>query len=333
METAVNQKASMGKISVVIPTYNRASQILGAVESVLTQTVEPFEIIVIDDGSTDNTAEVLAPVMDRIRYVKTPNGGVSAARNLGVLEARGEWIAFLDSDDTWESSKLERQWAAAAKAGAKVCFCVSTDEQGSPLDDLQLMDQTLPKGADRFYQADDCRLFLFTRHPFLQSMLVEKNALLRAGLFDESLKVAEDTWLIYNLILASGYSVVNENLVNICRDREIPGLSDSPDAPGAFKRHNCYIRVQSAAYWRLLPVDAAAANMVRNNMLYFVSRQAELACALRRKSLAKEYAMAGLLPFGKWKSLLRNLFILALYPIAQKVFVRKWGAVTPQASR
>ena len=315
----------MGSISVIIPTYNRESQILGAVSSVIAQTLGPFEIIVVDDGSTDQTAEVLAPVMDRIRYIKTVNGGVSAARNRGILEARGEWIAFLDSDDTWEPTKLEHQWAAVSMAGSEVCFCVSTDEQGEPLDDLHLMDPNLVRGAKRFYPSSDCRLFLYSRHPFLQSLLVLKSALIRAGLFDESLKVAEDTHLIYNLILASGYSVVNERLVNICREREVPGLSDSVDAAGAFKRHDCYIRVQSAAYWRLLPVDVNAANRVRNNMLYFVSRQAELACALRRKSLARKYAMAGLLPFGKWKSLCRNLFILVLYPLAEKAFVKKWG--------
>lgn len=315
----------MEKISVIIPTYNRADQVLGAVGSALAQSLAPFEVLVIDDGSTDLTEEVLAPVMDRIRYIKTPNGGVSSARNRGILEAAGEWIAFLDSDDTWAPSKLERQWSAVSKAKSKVCFCASIDEKGQALDDLQLMDQSLDKGADRFYPSDDCRLFLHTRHPFLQSMLVERRSLLRVGLFDESLKVAEDTWLIYNLILAFGYSVVNENLVNICRDRDEAGLSDSTDAASTFKRHDCYIRVQSAAYWRLLPVNQPAADRVRGNMLYFVSRQAELACALRRKSLAKKYAAAGLLPFGKLKSLCRNLFILMAYPIAERTFTAKWG--------
>ena len=315
----------MGNISVIIPTYNRESQILGAVNSVIAQTLAPFEIIVVDDGSTDQTAEILAPVMDRIRYIKTVNGGVSAARNRGILEARGEWIAFLDSDDSWEPLKLELQWDAVSKANSNVCFCVCTDEKGEPVDDLHLMDPTLEKGGNRYYPADDCRLFLYARHPFLQSMLVEKNALMRAGIFDESLKVAEDTRLIYNLILAFGYSVVNENLVNICRERDIPGLSDSVDAIGAYRRHDCYIRVQSGAYWRLLPLDRDAAFMMRDNMHYFMSRQAELACALREKSVAKRYAFAGLTPYGKWKSFLRNIFILVAYPIAEKKFAKKWG--------
>lgn len=314
----------MHRISVVIPTYNRAGQILGAVESVMGQTLPPFEIIVIDDGSMDDTESVVSPVMDRIRYIKTVNRGVSAARNRGIQEARGEWIAFLDSDDTWAPDKLRRQAEVVSRTGAKVCFCVSIDEAGKPLDDLHLMDHGLAGGGDAFHPAGDCRLFMHPGHPFLQSMLVEKEALMRSGIFDESLKVAEDTKLIYGLVLNHGYAVVNEPLVHICREREVSGLSDSMDPAGAFRRYDCYVRVQSEAYWRLLKTDAAAAEMVRNNMLYFVSRQAELACALRDRPVARRYARAGLVPSGKWKPLLRNLFILLAYPFAEKAFVRKW---------
>jgi glycosyltransferase involved in cell wall biosynthesis len=314
----------MRPTSVIIPTYNRAAQILGAVESVLGQTAPPTEVIVVDDGSTDDTERVLAPVMEKIHYVKTVNRGVSAARNRGILEAKGEWIAFLDSDDTWAPDKLHRQWDAVSGTDSKVCFCVSVDESGQPIDDLQPMDPTLRKGAHRFYPVGDCRFFMHPRHPFLQSLLVEKAALVRCGGFDETLKVAEDTKLLYNLILAHGHTVVNEPLVHICRARDTAGLSDAMDAPGAFKRYDCYIRVQSEAYWRLVKVDAAAAEMVRNNLLYFTSRQAEIACALREKPLAKRYARAGLVPFGKWKPFFRSLMILLAYPFAEKAFVRKW---------
>lgn len=316
----------MEPISVVIPTFNRAAQIVGAVESVFRQTAAVFEIIVVDDGSTDSTQQVLAPLMDRIRYIKTENRGVSAARNRGILEAGGRWIAFLDSDDTWHPHKLQRQWDAVTRAGAKVCFCVSMDETGDPIDDLQSMDPTLAAGGDRYYPATDYRFFLRPGHPFLQSMLVEKDALLRNGLFDESLKVAEDTKLIYGLILKHGYAVVNERLVNICRAREQPGLSDTLDPAGAFKRYDCYTRVQSEAYWRLLKLDVAAAAAVRGNQLYFVSRQAELACALRDKALAKRYALAGLVPSAEWKSLGRCLLVLLAYSVAERRFARKWGS-------
>lgn len=96
-------------VSVIIPTYNRAYCVVEAIESVLGQTFQDFELIVVDDGSTDATAEVLAPYVDRIRYIYQKNAGVSAARNTGIRAARGQWIAFLDSDDVWLPEKLEIQ--------------------------------------------------------------------------------------------------------------------------------------------------------------------------------------------------------------------------------
>jgi glycosyltransferase involved in cell wall biosynthesis len=314
------------KVSVVIPTFNRAAQIRGALESVFSQTWKAFEVIVIDDGSSDTTEEVLASVMHKIRYIKTPNHGVSAARNRGILEAKGDWIAFLDSDDTWEPEKLERQAAAVNRFKAKVCLCASMDETKERLDDLQRMDPELELGGERFYPQGDCRLFMHSKHPFLQSMLVEKAALMQAGIFDESLKVAEDTKLIYGLVMGFGYCVVNEKLVNICRDRETPGLSDTVSLRNAFKQHQCYIRVQAEAYWRLIDVDAAAAAMVRNNQLYFMSRQAEIACALGMRDLARRYALSGLVFGGQWKSFVRSFLVYFLYPVASRVFLRKWSS-------
>lgn len=101
----------MEKVSVIIPTYNRASTLLRAVESVLQQTYSNIEVIVVDDGSTDNTSEIILSIQDdRVRYIKMEqNQGVSAARNLGVEYAEGKIIAFQDSDDVWKSDKLEKQ--------------------------------------------------------------------------------------------------------------------------------------------------------------------------------------------------------------------------------
>ena len=121
------------KISVIIPTYNRSFQILRSVSSVLNQIEVLCEVIVVDDGSSDDTEKVLAQVSDRIRYIKTKNYGVSAARNRGILEAQGDWIAFLDSDDVWHLDKIKRQIECIKRTNAKVCFCVSTDENGKPV--------------------------------------------------------------------------------------------------------------------------------------------------------------------------------------------------------
>lgn len=92
-----------------IPTYNRAHFLAGALESVFAQTFRDFEVLVVDDGSTDETPAVLEPYRDRIRVVRQENGGRSEARNRAVREARGRYISFLDSDDRWLPEKLERQ--------------------------------------------------------------------------------------------------------------------------------------------------------------------------------------------------------------------------------
>jgi glycosyltransferase involved in cell wall biosynthesis len=102
-------------ISVIIPTYNRAWCLARAVESVLNQNFSDYELIVVDDGSNDETDLVLAPYGDALRVIRQPNRGVSAARNAGIKAARGRWIALLDSDDHWLPDKLKAQidWLTA----------------------------------------------------------------------------------------------------------------------------------------------------------------------------------------------------------------------------
>ena len=88
-------------VSVVIPTFNRGHTLNRAIDSVLGQTLLPSEIIVIDDGSTDGTEELISKEYSSVSYIKTDNRGVSAARNLGMKAAKSDWFAFLDSDDQW----------------------------------------------------------------------------------------------------------------------------------------------------------------------------------------------------------------------------------------
>jgi glycosyltransferase involved in cell wall biosynthesis len=96
-------------VSVIIPTYNRAHLLKKALDSVTSQTHKDLELIVVDDGSIDNTAEVVESIEEPVRYFSIPHSGVSKARNAGLEHARGEWIAFLDSDDYWLPAKLEKQ--------------------------------------------------------------------------------------------------------------------------------------------------------------------------------------------------------------------------------
>lgn len=315
----------MLKISVVIPTYNRREQVLEAVASVMAQTSAPFEIVVVDDGSTDDTARYFETMGDPVRYHRTENRGVSAARNHGVNVSRGDWIAFLDSDDEWHPEKLEHQVACVGKTGAKVCFAGSEDEDGNRLDDLAVMDSSLSDAESKAYPPTDHRLFRHPRHPFIQSALIEKKALLRAGLFDESLRVAEDTKLIYRLVMNHGYGAVNEKLVRICRKRTTRGLSDDDEPKIAALRHECYTRVQSEFYLPMLSRDAGAAKVLRANHGYFVSRWAELACVNGEARLARSLGREGLFSGGDLKSRVRSLLIL-LWPAAFGCFAkRKWS--------
>ena len=103
------------KVSVIIPTYNRSSVLSRAIDSVLRQSDRDFELIVVDDGSTDNTKNLIEQYSDQITYIYQDNEGVSAARNLGLKHATGEWVAFLDSDDEWKKKKLEKQIAFIEK--------------------------------------------------------------------------------------------------------------------------------------------------------------------------------------------------------------------------
>jgi glycosyltransferase involved in cell wall biosynthesis len=102
-------------VSVVIPTHNRAQIVGRAIESALAQTHADIQVVVVDDGSTDDTRTVAESYGPRVTYVRQANAGVSAARNFGMRHARGEFIAFLDSDDSWEPWKIEAQFAALTR--------------------------------------------------------------------------------------------------------------------------------------------------------------------------------------------------------------------------
>jgi GT2 family glycosyltransferase len=108
---SITEQFEPGLVSVVIPTFNRSYILRTAIDSVLNQTYKNIEILVVDDGSTDATAETVAGYGPKVRYFHQKNGGVSSARNLGLMQAKGEFIALLDSDDAWLPWKVEAQLA------------------------------------------------------------------------------------------------------------------------------------------------------------------------------------------------------------------------------
>lgn len=176
-------------VSVVIPTYNRGNLLVQSVASVLAQTVPAAEILVVDDGSTDDTLESLAPYRDQIRYLPQQNQGVSAARNLGVREACGELVAFLDSDDVWHPRKLELQLKALARHPDLGMIGTRTFDWPAPA--LPEVAQVPPLD---FVSWDR----IVVRNPLVTSSLVVRRDLLhRAGPFDTRMQGPEDCdlWL------------------------------------------------------------------------------------------------------------------------------------------
>jgi glycosyltransferase involved in cell wall biosynthesis len=177
-------------VSIIIPTYNRASWLLEAVESVFEQTVRDFELIIIDDGSTDDTAESLKKSARPFMYRFQENQGVSHARNQGLLSARGKWIAFLDSDDLWLPKKLESQLRFLSE-NPEACIC-QTEEIW-----IRNGRRVNPGKKHQKFSGD---VFV----PSLKLCLVSPSAVMirndlfeQVGLFDETLPACEDydLWL------------------------------------------------------------------------------------------------------------------------------------------
>ena len=115
----------MEKISVIIPTYNRAHCVCSAIDSVLKQSYKNIEIIVVDDGSTDQTNSILKGYGDKIFYLYQNNKGVSAARNLGIKFCTADWVAFLDSDDEWLPNKIEKQIEDMKNFPHSIVYCTN----------------------------------------------------------------------------------------------------------------------------------------------------------------------------------------------------------------
>ncbi len=173
-------------VSVVIPTYNYGRFVVEAVESVLAQTYRDLEIIVVDDGSTDDTRARLEPYVGRICYVYQHNQGLSAARNTGIRAAKGQWIAFLDSDDQWHPRKLEVQMAYLA--GHPDVALLATDGVADLSGGWPEIERDPVPPAERIELED-----IAIRSRFGPGgVVVRKECFDNAGLFDTDLRSVED---------------------------------------------------------------------------------------------------------------------------------------------
>jgi len=200
-------------VSVVMPAYNVAWCVGRAIDSALAQDFREREVVVVDDGSTDDTAQVLAAYGDAIRVLRQENRGMSAARNAGIRAARGSYVAFLDSDDWWLPGKLSRQ-VELMQSRPEIGFCSTAAKVEDP--EGRLLNLWPCRRA-----STDILEMLFAENAAIaggcSAVVVRKSLLDRTGLFDESLKGFEDPDLWMRLAAVSGYACVDEVLVVILR--------------------------------------------------------------------------------------------------------------------
>ena len=198
-------------ISVVIPTYNRGKDLMRAIDSVLKQTYPVIEILVCDDGSTDNTKELVTALKNpMVRWVDCgKNGGPAIPRNMGIKHSNGNWIAFLDSDDTWIDTKLEKQINVIRQYNSKAVSAnarriIQGENKGSYLIETK---KTISLTDLMYVNSIIC-----------SSVLINKNLLLQTSLFPEEKKLIaiEDYALWLRVAKLSHFTYIDEALVNYC---------------------------------------------------------------------------------------------------------------------
>ena len=201
----------MPKVSVIIPTYNRAKYISEAINSVLNQSFKDFEIIVVDDGSTDNTRAILEPYLCKIKYCYQKNSGPAKARNEGIKIAKGEYIGFLDSDDLWLPEKLKFQMDFFTQfPNIEILHCNLEFLKEGEILGFNFNKIGLIKGG---YIFND--LLLLKGDIFMPCVIIKRAILDEIGLFNESLHTAEDTNMFLRIAKKYYFGFIDKILVRI----------------------------------------------------------------------------------------------------------------------
>jgi glycosyltransferase involved in cell wall biosynthesis len=189
----------MPRVSVIIPAYNSARYLLDAIDSVFAQTYKDLEVIVIDDGSTDNTKEILEPYMDRIIFLQQANSGPSKARNLGIQRSSGEYLAFLDADDIWYPEKMERQIGMFLENPQYMLVhsnaLVKAEDNSQP--DKFWFDSKKRVKSGKVFSDLLAECFII-----LSSVIIKRQCLDKTGIFDTNV----EPWEGYDLWLRFAYS-------------------------------------------------------------------------------------------------------------------------------
>lgn len=237
-------------VSVVIPTYNRATKIEKAIRSVQAQTLDNWELIVSDDGSKDNTAEIvdrLSREDSRVRYIRhDPNRGAQVARNNGIKAAKGEWIAFLDSDDEWLPDSLKMRLDFALKYSYSVVYSLGYIIHEDNRRELYRLPDV---------SKDSYRGVLEKEGPMFQSLLVRKKMLEKIGYLDET-AIAYQEWNT-SIRLAKFYTFGFLETPTFIYDYRTPGaISRSHSRNG-----RAYANIVKKFFWEML-IHVGAEGMV-----------------------------------------------------------------------
>lgn len=204
-------------VSVIIPVFNRADTVGEAIESVLSQTSPANEVIVVDDGSEDDLAAVLAPFGDRIIVIRQDNAGASAARNTGIGRASGKWLTFLDSDDVWVGTRLEILRRDLAAAPDKVTVHLGDVVYVGPGYEQSLFTIKNCRFDEGTAALLERPLDLVISGMTLQGAAIRRDAFHRTGGFDPKLPMFEDTGLFCKLAIDGTFLVTGEVVAHIRR--------------------------------------------------------------------------------------------------------------------
>ncbi|RZI86265.1 MAG: glycosyltransferase family 2 protein [Rubrivivax sp.] len=229
----------MPRVSVVIPAYNAQRFVAETIASVKAQSYQDIEIIVVDDGSTDQTASI-AESFEGVRCIRKPNGGVSSARNRGVAEARGELLAFVDSDDVWHPDKLRHQVALMDLHPEIVLGITASSSERAEVDAFG----RLPEGQlPRYHVIDQFEEVFLNPYLGMSGVMVRKDAFNAVNGFDQTLPFAEDVDFYLRLLFQRSAVVrLNECVVYV---RVVEGSLSYDGAIGYAKLMEVYRRFMS----------------------------------------------------------------------------------------
>jgi glycosyltransferase involved in cell wall biosynthesis len=199
-------------VSIIVPAYNAAKHISDTIKSVQNQTFKDFELIIIDDGSKDNTLEVIESFLDdkRIKYIFQENKGQASARNNGIREAKGSLIAFQDSDDLWKPNKLEKQLSLFDDPSIGVCY---SDVEVLDDETEKIIEYKRTNNFEQMRRGDILKDLIYYNFIPFASVIVRKTCLEKVKGMDESILIGDDWDLILRLSVFFKFDYVDERLL------------------------------------------------------------------------------------------------------------------------